>query len=301
MFRKSKEEKTDTIDLKKQAIRHFKGWIILMVLMLGADSTLIHVKSSRQNIIGAFIVTLFFGVCGFVAVSRFYRDYLKPSRTLEKTGDSTMERRMAEIKKRPNGKDIYDILTRYRRDHFIAVGVILGIVAFMFSVLMALYFNKDDIFHIPYYLGLIVGVVIAVVYSLIAPHLEHTFPTASDLKAEIQRKGYDEMQVNNDFMSATYHPLLKGLMAIGLNYYVVFSDVFCCVSPIRDISTVIIYSETETVQQMSNTRYYIRLIDTKHRVRRILCQDRIARDLMAEEFSRLGIEVYEEGDSPAVP
>ena len=39
---------------------------------------------------------------------------------------------------------------------------------------------------------------------------------------EIRRKGYDDFYVNNDFMMATYHDLLKGILAIGQSYYVVF-------------------------------------------------------------------------------
>ena len=33
---------------------------------------------------------------------------------------------------------------------------------------------------------------------------------------EIRKKGYDEFYVNNDFMMATYHDLLKGILAISL-------------------------------------------------------------------------------------
>ncbi|MBR2524720.1 MAG: hypothetical protein IKE53_09845 [Clostridiales bacterium] len=42
------------------------------------------------------------------------------------------------------------------------------------------------------------------------------FYTSLHLRMEIRKKGYDEFYVNNDFMMATYHDLLKGILAISL-------------------------------------------------------------------------------------
>ena len=117
--------------------------------------------------------------------------------------------------------------------------------------------------------------------------------TSEDLKRLIAAHGYDEMRVNNDFMMASYHDMSGGLMAIGLSYFVYFSQNKCYVGEIRNIKAVETYSETKEQNDTDVTRYYVRVYEKDNKSRSFMCFDDISAELIAREFSTLGICVSE--------
>ena len=118
---------------------------------------------------------------------------------------------------------------------------------------------------------------------------DFAFYSSMNLKFEIRRNGFDEFYVNNDFMMATYHDLLKGFMAIGQSYYVVFMQKFCRVAEMNNIVIVEHFAKEYKLNSQIVVRHFIRVIERNNVINWFACADELAADLIISEFNRAGI------------
>jgi len=284
---RKKDPKTETRDA-------FILWTLLTVFFIGGDIALAHMGKGMSDLVPYLVVTGFFVLIELFVIYRFYKDCVKPKITLENSGDSSMELRVAETKKRKNGKDMYEIVDAYRLGNLLLSVVLVFVVTLLLSAGVIAKINGYDYGpHIPFYWVFID----ALIFSLIGVVLTYKFGkisiTSEDLKRVIEAHGYDEMRVNNDFMMASYHDMLGGLMAIGVSYFVYFSHDKCYVGEIRNIKAVETFSETKKQSDTDVTRYYVRVYEKDNTSRTFMCFDDTSAELIAREFSALGLSVSE--------
>lgn len=283
-------------DPKNEIRDAFILWTILTMLSIGADIALATMGMGLSDLVPYFVITGFFVLFELFVIYWFYKDCVKPKITLEKSGDSSMEWRLAQTKKRKKGRDMYEIVDAYRLGNLLLTIVLVFVVSFLLSSAVVAKINGYDYGpHLPYY-WVFIG---ALLFSLIGVVLTYKFGkvsiTSEHLKSVIEAHGYDEMSVNNDFMMASYHDMTGGLMAIGISYFVYYSLDKCYVGEIRNIKVVETYSETKKQSDTDVTRYYVRVYEKDNRSRTFMCFDDTSAELIAREFSALGIGVSDKG------
>ncbi len=87
------------------------------------------------------------------------------------------------------------------------------------------------------------------------------------------------------------------LSLIGISYFVYYSPDKCYVGEIRNIKAVETYSETKKQSDTDVTRYYVRVYEKDNKSRTFMCFDDISAELIAREFSALGIGVSDKGSN----
>ncbi len=285
-------------DSKNEIRDAFILWTLLMVLSIGGDIALATMGMDLSDLVPFFVITGFFVLFELFVIYWFYKDCVKPKITLEKSGDSSMEWRLAQTKKRKKGRDMYEIVNAYRLGNLLLTIVLVFVVSFLLSSAVVAKINGYDYGpHLPYY-WVFIG---ALILSLIGVFLTYKFGkvsiTSEDLKRVIEAHGYDEMRVNDDFMMASYHDMTEGLMAIGISYFVYYSLNKCYVGEIRNIKAVVTYSETKKESDTDVTRYYVRVYEKDNKSRSFMCFDDTSAELIAREFSALGIDVSDKGSN----
>ena len=283
-------------DSKNETRYAFVLWTFLTVLSVGADIALAVMGTGLSDLVPYFVITGFIVLIELFVIYWFYKDCVKPKITLEKNGDSSMEWRLAQTKKRRKGRDMYEIVDVYQRGNLILSMILVVVASFLLSAVVAAKINGYDYGpHLPYY-WVFIG---ALIFSLIGVALTYMFGkfsiTSEDLKRVIAAHGYDEMRVNNDFMMASYHDMTGGVMAIGISYFVYFSQNKCYVGEIRNIKAVETYSETNKQRNTDVTIYYVRVYEKDNKSRSFRCWDDTSAELIAGEFSALGIDVLDKG------
>ena len=280
-------------DPQKETRDAFILWTLVTVFFIGGDIALAHMGKGMSDLVPYLVVTGFFVLIELFVIYWFYKDCVKPKITLENSGDSSMELRVAETKKRKKGKDMYEIVNAYQLGNLLLSMVLVFVVSLLLSAAVIAKINGYDYGpHISFYWVFID----ALIFSLIGVVLTYKFGifiTSEDLKRVIEAHGYDEMRVNNDFMMASYHDMLGGLMAIGISYFVYFSHDKCYVGEIRNIKAVETFSETKKQSDTDVTRYYVRVYEKDNTSRTFMCFDDTSAELIAREFSALGLSVSE--------
>ena len=280
------------MDSKNQIGFTFVLWTLLTVLSIGADIALAAMGMGLADLVPYFVITVFFVLFELFVIHWFYKYCVKPKITLEKNGDSFMELRLAQTKKRRKGRDMYEIVDAYQWGNLILAMILVPVVSFLLSAVVVAKINGYDYGpHLPYYWVFIGGLI----FSLIGVVLTYKFGkfsiTSEDLKRVIAAHGYDEMRVNTDLMMASYHDMTGGLMAIGISYFVYYSLDKCYVGEIRNIKAVETYSETNKQRDTDDTIYYVRVYEKDNKSRSFRCLDDTSAELIACEFSALGIDV----------
>ena len=284
------------MDSKNQIGFAFVLWTLLTVLSIGADIALAVMGTGLSDLVPYFVITGFIVLFELFVIYWFYKDCVKPKITLEKTGDSSMELRLAQTKKRRKGRDMYEIVDAYQWGNLILTMVLVPVVSILMSaVVIAMINSYDYIPHLPYYWVFIGALIFSLFGVVLTYKLEKFSITSEDLKRVIAAHGYDEMRVNNDFMMASYHDMTGGLMAIGISYFVYFSQNKCYVGEIRNIKAVETYSETNKQSDTDVTIYYVRVYEKDNKSRSFKCFDDTSAELIASEFSNLGISVSNKG------
>ncbi len=267
-------------------------WTILTVFFIGGDVFLAVRGMSLSDLVPYLIVTVFFVLMELFVIYWFYKDCVKPKITLEKSGDSSMEKRLALTKKRKKGKDMFEIVDAYRYANILLTIVLVFVVSFLLSAAVVAKINGYDYGpHLPYYWVFIVALIFSVIGVIVTIKYGRFSLTSEALKSVIAAHGYDEMRVNNDFMMASYHDMTGGLMAIGISYFVYFTLDKCYVGEIRNIRAVETFSETQKQSDTEITKDYVRVYEKDNTSRTFLCDDDISAQLIAREFENLGISV----------
>ena len=189
---------------------------------------------------------------------------------------------------------MYEIVDAYQLGNLILAMVLFFIVSILLSAAVVAKINGYN--HGPHlpYCWVFIGTLIFSLIGVVVTYKVGKFSiTSEDLKRVIAAHGYDEMRVNNDFMMASYHDMLGGLMAIGISYFVYFSHDKCYVGEIRNIKAVETFSETKKQSDTDVTRYYVRVYEKDNTSRTFMCFDDTSAELIAREFSALGISMLD--------
>ena len=265
-------------------------WIVLMVFDISAITLLIiWGRLKNEVLIASIVLSVFVLALGVFAIWHTYRNYIEPEQKDEKTGKTAYEIREAKIHKRRKGRDMFEVCDNYRKQYFTMLYIVIGIFSLLLPFVFILKLNEYESFHIPFWWAFIAAAVIMGISFLAAGKTDFAFYSSMNLKFEIRRNGFDEFYVNNDFMMATYHDLLKGFMAIGQSYYVVFMQKFCRVAEMNNIVMVEHFAKEYKLNSQIVVRHFIRVIERNNVINRFACADELAADLIIGEFNRAGI------------
>ena len=266
-------------------------WIVLIIFdVAGTVALIILGKLNGAVLIASIVLSVFFISLGVFAVMYTYRNHIKPNRLDEKTGETAVEIREAKIHKRRKGRDMFEVCNNYRRQYFITMYIVIGVFSILLPFVFILKFNEYENFHIPFWWAFIAAALIMGISIIAARKSDFAFYSSLNLKFEIRKNGYDEFYVNNDFMMATYHDLLKGFLAIGQSYYVVFAQKYCRVAEMNNVVRAEHYSTEFKLNSQKIVRHFVSIIEKDGTVVRLACADELAADLILGEFVKSGID-----------
>jgi len=266
-------------------------WIVIIVFDVAGIVTLALLgKIEGAVLIASGVLSVFIISLGIFAIRYTYINHIKPNRLDEKTGETAAEIREAKIHKRRKGKDIFEVCDNYRKQYFTTMYIVIGIFSILLPFVFILKLNEYENFHIPFWWAFIAAAVIMGISILAAGKTDFAFYTSMNLKFEIRKNGYDEFYVNNDFMMATYHELIKGFLAIGQSYYVVFAQKYCHVGEMNNVIKAEHYAKEFKLNSQKIIKHFVRITEKDGTVIRLACTDVLAADLMLGEFIKAGID-----------
>ena len=266
-------------------------WIVLIVFdVAGLIILTILGKLTGAVLVASAVLSVFIVSLGIFAIWYTYRNHIKPERLDEKTGETAVEIREAKIHKRRKGKDMFEVCDNYRSQYFMTMYIVIGVFAILLPFVFILKFNEYDNVHIPFWWAFIVAAVVMGISFFAARKTDFAFYTSMNLKFEIRKNGYDEFYVNTDFMMATYHDLVKGFLAVGQSYYVVFSQKYCRVGEMNNVIKAEHCSKEFKINSQKIIKHFVRITEIDGSVIRLACADVLAADLLLGEFIKAGIE-----------
>ena len=275
---------------RKKSLMTMILWIVLMVFDISATILLIiWGRLKNEVLIASIVLSVFLLALGVFAIWKTYRNYIEPEQKDEKTGKTTYEICEAKIHKRRKGRDMFEVCDNYRKQYFTTMYIVIGVFSLLLPFVFILKLNEYESIHIPFWWAFIAAAVIMGISFIAAGKTDFAFYSSMNLKFEIRRNGFDEFYVNNDFMMATYHDLLKGFMAIGQSYYVVFMQKFCRVAEMNNIVIVEHFAKEYKLNSQIVVRHFIRVIERNNVINWFACADELAADLIISEFNRAGI------------
>ena len=277
---------------RKEAGSAVIGFTALVIFIFIADAGIIYFQGFNTKTILVSASSIVF-VLGAVAVYiDYYRKYIKPSKDGEASMTQTITYRTKEMYNKRGGRDMYEICDGYRKRMRNNGLIIIAVCAFILPALMLLGAWQSGL-DIPAWVAVVMGLGILIISVVLSWKTDFGFKTVEDLKKAVADSGFDPVRVNEDFMSASYHDLFKGLLAIGLNYYVIHCDNLSCIGDIKSIKSVEAVSKigpSKAEQENKITRHYV-IIHENNIVYTLVCKDRMALELIASEFSKDGVKV----------
>jgi hypothetical protein len=282
---------------KKQLIKIVGICLLGMLMFGGAGAYLLFGNDpsvTRNEMI------LYGGIAGFLmllcigAAALFIVSYKKKSVPLEEGKTDDDIKRESAIHQKLPGKDMYDVIRRYRqrnyRNRVIALGFACILIIALFLIKMSGEFNFD------WRISVGLGVLTILVTFFIAGKKEFSYSEELDFKKAVERSGADPVRLNADFMIGSHFALPDGLVVLGRDYMVIFAKSLCevCdVSRITKISTDRFSSDINGVKHMT---YRIKVIVNDNYWFRFSLRDKKELELMLNEFKLLGIGYEDEGE-----
>ncbi len=288
----------DVVDQRKKDIEAV-GWCVFLVIFLtGTDIGLILLKGITPAVVASMVITAIFALIAALVAYDYYVRYINRVRSGELVTPRPLEAREKEIYGRRSEKNMYGVCSSYRRKYRSGFLVIL---IFAFVLVFSCVFIRSEEYGqiIPLWVVFVAcGAIVFLTFTIgrKAFQSDFYFSTSDDLREFINKNGFDEMRVNTDFMMGSYHKLFRGLLTIGLDYFVIFDQNMCYVGRNSKVKKVTGYSETKEYHvqgKMKITRNYVEIIEDKTRFK-LLCADGIAVDYILLEFQKLGIEIGED-------
>lgn len=274
---------------KRKKLRNLIILFSIMTVVMGAG--LIWFLSmdgiTAPNIVYiAVILTML--VTDIILILTYVVRYVGSARTDE---DPTTDRdaRRRDVYSRKDAKDMYDIFRWYKR-RFNKNNILLYIALIFVVVGICILMPEQYDIKIPWWVLSIGAVAILAISFIIGGRSDLAFKSIDDMRKTIQNSGFDEVHVNNDIMSGTYHYLFKGLLVIGRNYYVIYAQKLCYIGAVDRIVHVEGFSRLYKIQNGNITHHYVNIREQgiSHR---LTCADEAAQELILYEFTKLGIDV----------
>ena len=281
---------------KKQLIK-IVGICLLGTLMFGGAGAYLLFGNdpgiSRTEQILYTVLAAFFMLLCLAGAVLFICSYYKKTHPGEVKSDEDIARESAIHKKLP-GKDMYDVIRRYRQRNFRVRVIVIGISCILIIALFLIKMSGE--FNFDWRISVGLGVLTILVTFFIAGKKEFSYSEELDFKKAVERSGADPVRLNADFMIGSHFALPDGLVVLGRDYMVIFAKSLCevCdVSRITKISTDRFSSDINGVKHMT---YRIKVIVNDNYWFRFSLRDKKELELMLNEFRLLGIGYEDEGE-----
>lgn len=282
---------------KKQLIK-IVGICLLGTLMFGGAGA--YLLFGNDPSVTRNEMILYGGIAGFLmllcigAAALFIVSYKKKSVPLEEGKTDDDIKRESAIHQKLPGKDMYDVIRRYRqrnyRNRVIAIGFACVLIIAIFLVRMSGEFNFD------WRISVGLGVLTILVTFFIAGKKEFSYSEELDFKKAVERSGADPVRLNADFMIGSHFCLPDGLVVLGRDYMVIFAKSLCEVCDVSRIKKICTDRFSSDINGVKHMTYRIKVIVNDNYWFRFSLRDKKELELMLNEFRLLGIGYEDEGE-----
>lgn len=244
-------------------------------------------REANAALFGSIAITVLFA--GFAIYCNIY--YRRKLRESKSDDTDASIRTVSSIAK---GKDMYEVCRTFRLLSQKNVWIILaiGILATSAAITIKTHDIKPDL---PWWIffPVMAGVsLLMIIFGRGAFREDMSFKRPEDLKLEIAKRQEDPIRVNTDFMSGRAYSLFKGMMVIGMSYYIVYSKKTCYLGLLSKVSSAHI-TKHEIKKPSSNpvaNRYWVTTVE-EGKEQHFLAGSETEAELIIDEFRKHGIEI----------
>ena len=177
-----------------------------------------------SGVIAGFLMLLCIGTAVLFSYM-FYSKHIRPEKYPDEPKPDYEADREAEVHRRLPGKDMFDVIRRYRRRNY--MNRVAAIVVCCILLTAAIAIKMSGEYHIDIRISMAVGIGVIVLTFAIAGRKEFSYSDELDFKKAIEKNGIDLVRLNIDFMMGSHFYLRDGLIVLGRDYMVVFAKSLC--------------------------------------------------------------------------
>ena len=285
-----KDDKKETI---KVAVICFLGTLMFggvgAYLLFGNDKSTTRTEQILYAAIAGFLMLL----CLAVAILFIYSYYKKHVNPPEGKTDEDIKRESAIHQKLP-GKDMYDVIRRYRKRNY--RNRVLGIGFACILIIAVCILKMSEEFDIDWRIGAAVGVLVVVVSFVIVGKKEFSYSGELDFKKAVAKSGADPVRLNADFMIGAHFMLPDGMVVLGGDYLVIFAKSLAEVADVNEISKISKDCFSSTVNGTKITTHRVKVFMKNGGWFRFSLKDKKEIDLLLNEFRLHGIGYEDAGE-----
>ena len=202
------------------------------------------------------------------------------------------EKLVADTDISAKGRDMYEVcdsISSSHRKSRIRTGIVMS-AGLILLLVIGLLDNRSTELPLIISAILIVATLVSLI-MVVSVHGENGFIPGNKLKAAIAKQGYDADDVNGDFMQATCHYIVSGIIAVGEKYCVVYSATEFRISRTEDITKAEHSSVCLHISRNNETRHYIKIYERDNSCRSYHCTGKQSAELLLDRFGQLQIPV----------
>ena len=258
-------------------------------LLFGNDKSTSRSEQILYAAIAGFLMLLCLAVA-FLFIYSYFKKHVNPPEG--KTDEDV--RREAAIHEKLPGKDMYDVIRRYRqrnyRNRALAIGFACVLIIALFLIKMSGEFEMD------WRISVALGVLTIIVSFVIAGRKEFSYSGELDFKKAVAKSGADPVRLNADFMMGSHFALPDGMAVLGRDYLVVFAKNLAEVADVSEISKISKDCFSSTVNGSKITTHRVKIFMKNGSWLRFSLRDKTETDLMLNEFRLRGIGYEDAGE-----
>jgi hypothetical protein len=284
-------------EAKKETIK-VAGMCFLGVLMFGGAGAYLLFGNDKsttrtEQILYAAIAGFLMLLCLAVANLFIYSYYKKHVNPPEGKTDEDIRRESAIHQKLP-GKDMYDVIRRYRKRNYRNRVLAIGFACVLIIAICILKMSEE--FDIDWRIGAAVGVLVVVVSFVIAGKKEFSYSGELDFKKAVAKSGADPVRLNADFMIGAHFMLPDGMVVLGRDYLVIFAKNLAEVADVNEISKISKDCFSSSVNGTKITTHRVKVFMKNGGWFRFSLKDKKEIDLLLNEFRLHGIGYEDAGE-----
>ena len=217
----------------------------------------------------------------------YYQQNIKPNRYTDDPKSDYDIKRETDIHKKLPGKDMYDVLRRYRKRNYTLR--VCAIIFCCFLIIGIFLVKMSGEMHIDYRISIGVAVVVLLLSFGIAGRKEFSYSRELDFKKAVHKSEADPVRLNADFMMGSHFYLRDGLVVLGRDYLVIFAKSLCEVLETNDIALVVKETITQEIQGSKLVLYRLKITQNNGNYLQMGLRDEKETDLMLNELRLLNI------------
>ncbi len=200
--------------------------------------------------------------------------------------EKALEAHLANMEAIKDHKDMYEACDYVIKAHWkgrIATGITIAVIL---NILLVIGLVDKKVTSVPIIIcAILVVEMLSILCVTAAKLVEPSFIHGNKLRSAIVKQGFDADDVNNDFMHSTINCLEKGIMAVGVTYYIVYTTEEFHIGRIENVTKAEQYSlYFRFGKGCHSIFYYIRLHEKDNTYRDYKCADKRNADLMLNSF-----------------